>query len=51
MILLMLLFARVIDFNAVGPFNEVDGTAVKLFLATFSSCKTVFFKKKNVLNE
>lgn len=33
----MLLFINEIDFNAFGPFNEVDGTDVKLFRAMFKS--------------
>lgn len=33
----MLLFINEIDFNAFGPFNDVDGTDVKLFRAMFKS--------------
>lgn len=33
----MLLFINEIDFKAFGPFNDVDGTDVKLFLAMFKS--------------
>lgn len=33
----MLLFISEIDFKAFGPFNDVDGTDVKLFLAKFRS--------------
>lgn len=33
----ILLLAREIAFNAFGPFNDVDGTAVKLFRAIFNS--------------
>lgn len=52
----MLLLAREIDFKAVGPFKDVDGTTVKLFLAMFNSCKTVktiidFVIEKFLLNE
>lgn len=41
----MLLLAREIVFKAFGPFKEVDGTVVKLFRATFSSCN-----KKKIRN-
>lgn len=33
----MLLFINEIDFKAFGPFNDVDGTDVKLFRAMFKS--------------
>lgn len=33
----MLLLINEIDFKALGPFNDVDGTVVKLFLAMFKS--------------
>lgn len=35
----MLLFINEIDFKAFGPFNDVDGTDVKLFRAMFKSYK------------
>lgn len=37
----MLLLINEIDFKALGPFNDVDGTVVKLFLAMFKSYRRV----------
>lgn len=41
----MLLFINEIDFKAFGPFNDVDGTDVKLLRATFRS-----YNRKNALD-
>lgn len=41
----MLLFINEIDFKAFGPFNDVDGTDVKLFRAMFRSYECVHKEK------
>lgn len=44
----MLLFINEIDFKAFGPFNDVDGTDVKLFRAMFRSYERNKRRKKRI---